>query len=455
MKKKVAVGIAVLVLAAGAGGGYYWYYKNQDHAAVSEDAVFVDSVGMITGLSNVSGRLNRFIGVVEPQKTEKIEVASGLKVKKNYVSVGDEVQVGTKLFEYDMDEAQDSITQLEIDIENADITIESTKAQIGQLEKERAKVSDNEKLSYTTQIMTAENSIKRTEYEKKSKQAEMENLKKQIANSVVTSPIQGVIKTISNPDSSSTGGMDYTSDSDSDSSAYMTIMATGDYRVKGTVNEQNISQLSEGDPVIVHSRVDESIIWRGTISSIDRENPQSSQNSAYFYDSSSTSETTSSNYTFYVDMDSSDGLMLGQHVFLVQDMGQEDEKDGMWLEDYYFISDEDGGITEYVWAVDSKDRLEKRKVTVGDFDEDTYRYQILDGLTVDDYLAFPSEELKEGMPVTKNLEQFDGDIMMDDNYYFDEGYMDDFPEDDFSEYDFSEDDYSEDEFSDGDFIELE
>ena len=455
MKKKVAVGIAVLVLAAGAGGGYYWYYKNQDHAAVSEDAVFVDSVGMITGLSNVSGRLNRFIGVVEPQKTEKIEVASGLKVKKNYVSVGDEVQVGTKLFEYDMDEAQDSITQLEIDIENADITIESTKAQIGQLEKERAKVSDNEKLSYTTQIMTAENSIKRTEYEKKSKQAEMENLKKQIANSVVTSPIQGVIKTISNPDSSSTGGMDYTSDSDSDSSAYMTIMATGDYRVKGTVNEQNISQLSEGDPVIVHSRVDESIIWRGTISSIDRENPQSSQNSAYFYDSSSTSETTSSNYTFYVDMDSSDGLMLGQHVFLVQDMGQEDEKDGMWLEDYYFILDEDGGITEYVWAVDSKDRLEKRKVTVGNFDEDTYRYQILDGLTVDDYLAFPSEELKEGMPVTKNLEQFDGDIMMDDNYYFDEGYMDDFPEDDFSEYDFSEDDYSEDEFSDGDFIELE
>ena len=445
MKKKVAVGIAVLVLAAGAGGGYYWYYKNQDHAAVSEDAVFVDSVGMITGLSNVSGRLNRFIGVVEPQKTEKIEVASGLKVKKNYVSVGDEGQVGTKLFEYDMDEAQDSITQLEIDIENADITIESTKAQIGQLEKERAKVSDNEKLSYTTQIMTAENSIKRTEYEKKSKQAEMENLKKQIANSVVTSPIQGVIKTISNPDSSSTGGMDYTSDSDSDSSAYMTIMATGDYRVKGTVNEQNISQLSEGDPVIVHSRVDESIIWRGTISSIDRENPQSSQNSAYFYDSSSTSETTSSNYTFYVDMDSSDGLMLGQHVFLVQDMGQEDEKDGMWLEDYYFISDEDGGITEYVWAVDSKDRLEKRKVTVGDFDEDTYRYQILDGLTVDDYLAFPSEELKEGMPVTKNLEQFDGDIMMDDNYYFDEGNMDGF-----SEYDVSDDD-----FSDGDFIELE
>lgn len=443
MKKKVAVGIAFLVLAAGAGGGYYWYYKNQDHAAVSEDAVFVDSVGMITGLSNVSGRLNRFIGVVEPQKTEKIELASGLKVKKNFVSVGDEVQVGTKLFEYDTDEAQDSITQLEIDIENADITIESTKAQIEQLEKERAKVSDNEKLSYTTQIMTAENSIKRTEYEKKSKQAEMENLKKQIANSVVTSPIQGVIKTISNPDSSSTGGMDYTSDSDS--SAYMTIMATGDYRVKGTVNEQNISQLSEGSPVIVHSRVDESIIWRGTISSIDRENPQSSQNSSFYYGSSDSSETTSSNYTFYVELDSSDGLMLGQHVFLVQDMGQEDEKDGMWLEDYYFISDEDGGITEYVWAVDSKDRLEKRKVTVGDFDEDTYRYQVLDGLTVDDYLAFPSEELKEGMPVTKNLEQFDGDIMMDDNYYFDEGNMDGF-----SEYDVSDDD-----FSDGDFIELE
>ncbi|MGN0356018.1 MAG: efflux RND transporter periplasmic adaptor subunit [Muricoprocola sp.] len=455
MKKKVVVGITLLVLAAGAGGGY-WYYINQDSEAVTEDAVFVDSVGMITGLTNAGGRLNQFVGVVEPQKTEKIEAASGLKVKKNYVSVGDEVQVGTKLFEYDTDEAQDSITQLEIDIENADITIESTKAQIEQLEKERDKVSDDEKLSYTTQIMTAENSIKRTEYEKKSKQAEMEGLKKQIANSVVTSPIQGVVKTITSTDPSSTSGMDYSSDTDS--SAYMTIMATGDYRIKGTVNEQNISQLSEGDPVIVHSRVDESIIWRGTITSIDRENPKTNQSSSYYYDSSDTSETTSSNYTFYVDMDSSDGLMLGQHVYLVLDMGQEDEKDGMWLEDYYFITDENGMFTEYVWAADSKDRLEKRKVTLGDFDEDSYRYQILDGLTVDDYIAFPTEDLKEGMPVTKNLEQLDSDLMMDDNYYFgDDEYYDegDYEEEYFDEYDFSEDDFAEDDFSDGDFIELE
>lgn len=69
---------------------------------------------------------------------------------------------------------QDSITQLEIDIENYEISIKSYNSQVAQLEKERAKVSDNEKLSYTTQIMTTQNSIKRAEYEMKSKQAEWE-----------------------------------------------------------------------------------------------------------------------------------------------------------------------------------------------------------------------------------------------------------------------------------------
>ena len=427
MKKKAGIAVAVVVVAAGAGVGIWHYCGAEKGSGSTSNAVFVDSVGTITGLTGSGGLFSKYSGVVEPQKTEKIQLTSGLTVKKNYVSVGDEVQVGTKLFSYDTDDAQDKITQLEIDIENYEISIKSSESQVAQLEKERNKVSDDEKLSYTTQIMTTQNNIKRYQYEMKSKQAEMENLKKQIANADVTSPIQGIIKSISSntgEDDSSDTSSSMNSDNE-DSSAYMTIMATGEYRIKGKINEQNMSEISEGMDMIVYSRVDESQTWKGTLTTIDKESNSSNSNSSYsFGDSGDSSMTSSSTYPFYVELDSSDGLMLGQHVYLMADNGQADgeEEDGLWLEDYYFITDEDGAVTNYVWAADANDKLEKREVSLGDFNDETFKYQILDGLTVDDYIAFPSDECVEGAAVNRNAEDlYDDTDVMDDG---DDGFTD-------------------------------
>ena len=428
MKKKTGIAIAAAaVIAAGAGVGIWHHMKGENGSgSASSDAVFVDSVGTITGLTGADGLFSRYSGVVEPQKTEKIQLASGLTVKKTYVSVGDEVKAGTKLFSYDTDDAQDKITQLEIDIENYEISIKSSESQITQLEKERDKVKDDEKLSYTTQIMTTQNNIKRYQYEMKSKQAEMESLKKQIANADVTSPIQGIIKTIS----SNTGSDDSSSDTSSgmnsdseDSSAYMTIMATGEYRIKGKINEQNMSEIQEGMNMIAYSRVDETQTWKGTLTTIDKESNSSNSSSAMSYgDTGDSSLTSSSSYPFYVDLESSDGLMLGQHVYLMADNGQEDQEDGLWLEDYYFITDEDGAVTNYVWAVDANDKLEKREVTLGDFNDETFKYEVLDGLTVDDYIAFPGEDCVEGAPVTRNADDLYDDTGEDD---LDDGSWDD------------------------------
>lgn len=433
MKKKTGIAIAAAaVIAAGAGVGIWHHMKGENGSgSASSDAVFVDSVGTITGLTGADGLFSRYSGVVEPQKTEKIQLASGLTVKKTYVSVGDEVKVGTKLFSYDTDDAQDKITQLEIDIENYEISIKSSESQITQLEKERDKVKDDEKLSYTTQIMTTQNNIKRYQYEMKSKQAEMESLKKQIANADVTSPIQGIIKTIS----SNTGSDDSSSDTSSgmnsdseDSSAYMTIMATGEYRIKGKINEQNMSEIQEGMNMIAYSRVDETQTWKGTLTTIDKESNSSNSSSAMSYgDTGDSSLTSSSSYPFYVDLESSDGLMLGQHVYLMADNGQEDQEDGLWLEDYYFITDEDGAVTNYVWAVDANDKLEKREVTLGDFNDETFKYEVLDGLTVDDYIAFPGEDCVEGAQVTRNADDLYDDTGEDDldDGNWDDGSLDD------------------------------
>ena len=60
------------------------------------------------------------------------------------------------------------------------------------------------------------------------------------------------------------------------------------------------------------------------------------------------------------------------------------------------MSDEDTG-SYYVWSCDDKQKVCKKEISVGETDEEMMEYQILDGLTENDYIAFPDELTKEGM----------------------------------------------------------
>ncbi len=74
----------------------------------------------------------------------------------------------------------------------------------------------------------------------------------------------------------------------------------------------------------------------------------------------------------------------------------------------------------YVWAANANDRLEKRELTLGEYDPDMMQYEILDGLTTEDYIAFPiafpAEGCEEGQQVTRNIEQ-SGQMDMGDAAY--------------------------------------
>lgn len=118
-------------------------------------------------------------------------------------------------------------------------------------------------------------------------------------------------------------------------------------------------------------------------------------------DGNDTSQTASSSYPFYVEMDSSEGLMLGQHVYIEMDYGQTDARDGLWLDEYYIVDPEGA---PYVWAADEDDRLEKRSVTLGGYDEELGKYEIKKGLSKKDCIAFPTDDLKEGMLTAINDE---------------------------------------------------
>ncbi|MDO5425668.1 MAG: efflux RND transporter periplasmic adaptor subunit [Eubacteriales bacterium] len=401
-KRKGFLAVFLLLLLAAAVGFIIWFMKNQNNQTnTGSDTVFTDSVANLTGLSS-TGVIQRFAGVVEPQKTWNVENSSDKTVQEWYVEEGDEVQVGDKLFTYSTSDAEESLIEGEIEIDRLNGDIENYTAQIKTLQEDKAKASADDQLDYATQIQSIQNTLKKAQYDLQKQQVELENLKKTIANATVTSELNGIVKTI-NDTSTSSSSYSY-----SDESNYlMTIIAVGQYRIKGTLNEQNRGSLSEGSAVIVHSRVDEDQIWRGTLSEIDYDNPEQNQNNYYY--SSSDSSTQSSNYPFYVELDSIDGLIMGQHVYIEMDYGQADQKSGMWLSSYYIVQD-DGD--PYVWAANSKDKIEKRYVTLGEYDEEEEKYEILDGLTTDDYIAFPNGYITEGAPAEKNVDQMS-------NYYND------------------------------------
>lgn len=421
-KKKVGIIIgAVVLVAAVAAGGLYFSGVLGKGGGSSSDKVYVETVSTIMG-SGISGN-NRYSGVIEPQESWDVNKDEGRTVAEVFVEVGDEVAEGAQLFSYDVEELDLQLEQQKLELEGIDNEISDYNSQIADLQKEKASAPADQQLDYTTRIQSLQTSIKQSEYNRRSKEAEMEKTKKSMENSVVTSKIAGVVKAINDSDSDEYGNR----------LPYMTILATGEYQVKGAVNEQNRGMISEGLPVIVRSRVDEELTWSGSITKLDTENTISNNNNGYYSDSSD-EMTTSSKYPFYVALDSMDGLILGQHVYIELDMGlQPAEKEGVWLYSYYIVMD-DGD--PYVWASNGRDKLEKRVVELGEYDENLDQYEIKSGLTEEDLIAFPMPGLYEGVTTVTNPEEVDYDAPLyqqdsteypvDDEFIYDTEYpMDD------------------------------
>ena len=344
--------------------------------------------------------------MVEPQETVNVKIESGRKVKEVQVKTGDEVKAGQLLFVYDLSSIQDDLKQAQLDMDRLKNEQISLTEQIATLEAEKKKAKAEDQLSYTIEIETNKMNLKKNEYSQKSKEAEIEKLQNATGNTEVRSEIDGVIQKIDTSKMTSDDGdsvddstdTDYSSgDSGSDSSAFITILSTGAYRVKGKINEQNRDSIVPGESVIIRSRVDSSKTWKGTMGSIDVNNGSSDSSDSDDYSmmgGSSDDQTTSTSYPFYVELDSSDGLMLGQHVYIERDIGQDEQKDGLWISDYYIV---DADTNEpYVWAANDKKKLEKRYVTLGKHDDDLEEYEIVDGLTKKDSIAFPTDALQEG-----------------------------------------------------------
>ena len=369
MKKFAVIALAaVMLLSTLAGCG-----------ANAEGEASVQSVSMICGLSS-TGLVDRFAGMVTSQNETQVKKDDTATVDTILVKVDQEVKEGDALFTYDMSQAQ-------LDLE---------KAQKEQLEKDKNAASSDDQMQYTLEIRQVNTDILQKEYDISVKAKDIEKLQNTVKNVTVTSPVTGRVKSINEK-----GGTDQTGNP----LPFMTIVETSGFRVKGYVNENNAGTLTEGTAVVIRSRVSDQT-WKGTISMIDWANAQQSNQNSY-YDGGSDDTSSSSKYPFYVELESSDGLLLGQHVYIEPDYGQDAEQDANTLKlPSYYINDADS--SPWVWAQNSKGKLEKRSLTLGDYDAEMDAYVVTDGLTADDYIAFPDESLKAGMTcVTYDESTFD------------------------------------------------
>ena len=397
-KKKLALicGTAAVIVIA------VVFFVIRNIGGTSEGKAYVESVREITGLGTAGGANNRYTGTVDAEKSWKITLQSDLSVEKRYVNVGDQVKKGDKLFKYNTQELKLSKEKKELEQETLQNEITQLTKDIKSYQSDLKSASASEKIQLQTQILTAQTTIKKDQYTIKSNKESIKLLEKNIKDATVKSKMNGLVKKVnasletSSSDDSSDDGSD-SGDGSSDDSSYMTILAVGNYRIKGTVSETNVWSLNEGDPVIVRSRVDNSQTWKGTISSIKTDTTaDDTSDSSSDYSDGCTGET-ASKYNFYVKLDNDKDLMMGQHVLIEQDNGQDEQKEGMWLPSAYIKKNNN---KYYVW-LDSHNKLKLHEIQVGEYDENLDEYEVKSGLKTSDYIACDDSTLKEGMKVTK------------------------------------------------------
>ena len=372
--KKVRIAVIAVVLVAVIAVAVYVLIPKGNSG--SSDGVYVQQISSLNG-TVVAG--NSYSGVVESQESLDIKKDSSREVSQIFVSEGQEVHAKDPLFSYDTGDLTNKIASANLDIEQANNEIEALRNQVSDYNAELNNGGD--KVTITAQINETQYSIRQQQYQIQSLQADVARYQQEIDNSTVYSTMEGIVKQV-NAD----GG----TDQNGNELPFISITEVGEYRIKSKISEMGV--ISAGDSVIIRSRLNENETWKGTVSTVDTE-PESNQNNNYY--SSGSSDNTASQYPFYVSLESSDGLKLGQHVYVELDNGQVPEtKEGVWIDSFYISYDEDGN--GYVW-VSENGKLKKRAVETGESDESTGRVEITSGLSNDDYIAWPDDSYTEGM----------------------------------------------------------
>lgn len=341
---------------------------------------------------------DRYAGMVVSENVVEIQRDSSKTIEELYVEVGQEVKAGDKLFSYDSDALELDLEKAQLEVEKMDNEQADYTEQLSKLEKQLARTGNSStKVRLTLEINTLKTTMMENDYNLAAKKQEIEKLQDMLQNIDITTPVDGTIRQI---------------DEEGQTGSYITVQQSGAYRIQGNINEMSMGgSLMVGSRMKIYSRVSDEI-WMGTVENIDTENPVQNDNNMYYYGSSDTMSVTST-YPFYVALDSVEGLLLGQHVYMEVVM-EEQAMPGLWIPENFLTeitTDEQTlEMSAKVWVAGSNDKLAERTVSLGMYDYMTGCYEILSGLAPEEYVADPMNPgCESGASVTyREAEDFGG-----------------------------------------------
>lgn len=336
-------------------------------------AVPVVQVSMLTR-AGAAG--DSYAGVVISENAVQIQRDGNQTVDELFVAEGDTVREGDRLFSYDANALDLTLDKQELELDRLEAEVKAKKEQIKEVEKELKTATGDTKTQLNIQLRQLNAELTEASYEQEDLKDEIKYTRQMIRNAVVKSPIEGTIRKI-----------------DEGSDIYIIIQQAGAFQVQGALNELNVNAgIQPGARVEVVSRLDPDQIWTGVVTAVDYGNTTSNG-----YDSMYGGVdplTSSTGYPFYVTLDSVDGLLLGQHVY-VRLAGVNAGSTGRVLVPESYLMDisydaETLIASAQVWCPDENQKLEKQEVILGEYQSDSGCYVILEGLTLDSYVADPT-----------------------------------------------------------------
>ena len=223
-----------------------------------------------------------------------------------------------------------------------------------------------------------EERIKTMEFDIKVAESEYKIMLKEADDGQVTAEFDGVVINLLDPETAAATG-----------EALLRVSGGGGYYVSGSVSELERDSLTVGQEVQVMSW-DTGMSYTGTIQEIG-DYPSEEENYYYPYGSNL------SYYPYQVFIEETADLRDGYYVSMM--LGSSGEEESQLYINNAFVLDEDGD--KYVYVRNSQGILEKRKIRTGTQLWGQYA-QILDGLTAEDYVAFPyGRDVRPGAPTAE------------------------------------------------------
>ncbi|MDI9242078.1 efflux RND transporter periplasmic adaptor subunit [Fusibacillus kribbianus] len=369
MKKKWVIFAAAVLFVAAAGLGVYLGTPSIPKKQ-KETAVPVQSVAVITGYAEKAAVRSRFLGVVREEEAVTVRLDEGRKTAAYSVSPGDRVDTGTVLAVYDNSGLLLEREQLLLDKEQLEFSAENAGIRIKTLKAERDQADAGQKDSYDLQIINAQSELDQTEFSLELKEQEIARLDEKLALSQVISPCAGIVTEIDEAEGS------------------LSIVSEGTFELSFSVTESELEEFRAGDRLFVTNR-DETLSYDGTVSRIESTKPENSE--------TQTGAARPSSYPVYAVLEGANGLLPGQHVYVEKQepTGQKLEigEDVILLPEGYLM-DVEGSA--WVWLAGEQGTLEKRSVILGAYNDRHDAYEVIEGLSMTDYLAWPMASYEVG-----------------------------------------------------------